>query len=196
MTEKDLVEVSIDRITQLIEKYIPEPRKTKINKMFEEIGEFYFTAPASSKKEYHSAFDGGLAVHSLNVFENLKKLNEAFALNFSMESMLITCLFHDLGKAVDTTCKGPNYTSDTDKWQKERGIMYNYTKQGLYFSNHQKSMFILQKYGVELTAEEYQAILLNDGMYLDANKAYAHKQCLLSLYVHHADVAASVQEKG
>ncbi len=194
MTEVD-ISVAIDRITKLLEEHVPAPRREKISKMFEAIGEFYFTAPASSKKEYHSAYDGGLAVHSLNVFDNLVKLNKAFSLNFSTESMLICCLFHDLGKAVDSTCTGPNYTSDTDAWEKKRGILYKYSTAGEYFPNHQKSMFILQKYGVDLTDKEYQAILLNDGMYLEANKAYAHKQCDLSLYLHMADMAASVQEK-
>ena len=189
------IEISIDRITKLIEEHVTEERKEDIAKMLEEIGEFYFTAPASSKKQYHSAYDGGLAAHSLNVFDNLQILNKSFSLNLSMESMLISCLFHDLGKATDSTCKAPNYTSDTDGWQKDRGIMYNYSKEGTYFSNHQKSMFILQKYGVKLTDEEYQAILLNDGMYLDSNRAYAHKQCDLSLYLHIADIIAAGKEK-
>lgn len=187
-------EKTIDRVTNLINS-ISEPRRTKINKMFEEIGEFYFTAPASSKEAYHYSFDGGLAAHSLNVYDNLRKLNESFDLKFTPESMIISCLFHDLGKAVTTTCDGPNYVPE-DKWHRDRGMNYKISDNGEYFPNHQKSMFILQKFGVELTDQEYQAILLNDGMYIDANRAYSHKQCELSLYLHIADIMACYQEKG
>lgn len=38
----------------------------------------FFTAPASTR--YHSAFEGGLVLHSLNVFTQLNQLAELYGL--------------------------------------------------------------------------------------------------------------------
>ena len=59
----------------------------------------YFTAPAS--KNNHSDFEGGLLVHSLNVYKRLRKcvLDEYGSFDkISEESIAICGLFHDLCK--------------------------------------------------------------------------------------------------
>ena len=58
----------------------------------------FFTAPASTK--YHASYAGGLCEHSLNVYNSAVKLVEAFNLTdvISSDSLLITCLLHDISK--------------------------------------------------------------------------------------------------
>lgn len=59
----------------------------------------YFTAPASTK--HHGAYVGGLAGHSLNVFDCLCVLNAELADNVqkvSEDSLIIVGLLHDLCK--------------------------------------------------------------------------------------------------
>ena len=56
----------------------------------------FFEAPASIK--YHNCVKGGLCDHSLNVYDNLIKLNELYNCDFSSESMILAALLHDLAK--------------------------------------------------------------------------------------------------
>jgi hypothetical protein len=56
----------------------------------------FFTAPASTK--YHSCFEGGLAVHSLNVHKILEGKNTAYSLKLSQDTVAICGLLHDVCK--------------------------------------------------------------------------------------------------
>jgi len=56
----------------------------------------FFIAPASTK--YHCNYKGGLCRHSLNVYENIFKLNEMFNLNINEESLILVSLLHDISK--------------------------------------------------------------------------------------------------
>lgn len=68
----------------------------------------YFEAPASTK--YHGNFEGGLAVHCLNVYDSLIAVNDQFAEPGTIEdpeSLIIVALLHDL-------CKLDYYIMDSD----------------------------------------------------------------------------------
>src|ERR1035437_8937671 len=56
----------------------------------------FFTAPASTK--YHLACKGGLAKHSLNVYELLSGKVSSGLLDIKKETIIITALLHDLCK--------------------------------------------------------------------------------------------------
>ena len=64
----------------------------------------FFTAPASTR--YHSAYEGGLCEHTLNVYEclvdymNRPRVKETFGIQYSAESIAIAALLHDLCKGV------------------------------------------------------------------------------------------------
>lgn len=168
-------------------------RRDKFKKLlFEDIGEFYFTSPASSREQYHDAHEGGLVEHSIRVYENLKNLHEISNFDVSegdvQESICISALLHDVGKCMSSNLKEPHYLPTTEKWKRDRGELFEYNQNGIYFPNHQRSMFMLQQFDFKLTADEYQAILLNDGFYIEENKGYRHKLCKLAFYLHTADM--------
>ena len=62
----------------------------------------FFTAPASSR--FHSAYEGGLLDHSLNVYDalvgylNSPRVKETYGFSYSDESIAIVSLLHDLCK--------------------------------------------------------------------------------------------------
>ena len=61
----------------------------------------FFDAPASTK--FHSVYEGGLCVHSLNVYNRfIKKLTSEYGEDWqrviSLESATIISLFHDICK--------------------------------------------------------------------------------------------------
>ncbi len=191
MTEERMktIEENIAKVSTIIDAVIKSDRKDAIVKMLEDdtFGQLYFTAPASSREQYHYAWAGGLVSHSLNVYKNLRLLSKTFDLGFDEESMCIVSLFHDLGKACASDLKNPHYAETTEDWKIQKGWLYEYGTVGVYMPTHQRSLFILQHFGIKLTDEEYQAILLHDGMYVQENRGYGLKECSLALHLHMAD---------
>jgi 23S rRNA maturation-related 3'-5' exoribonuclease YhaM len=94
-----------ERIIELL-KSTCRPDIYKLIEHMEEIG--FFTAPCSS--QYHLAKDGGLAEHSLNVYDEMRRVGNAIffaTCTESENSIIISSLLHDLGKA---SYRGkPNY---------------------------------------------------------------------------------------
>ena len=56
----------------------------------------FYTAPASTR--YHHSYEGGLLEHSLNVYDNLCKLNEMMGCGYSDDTLKIVGLLHDISK--------------------------------------------------------------------------------------------------
>lgn len=56
----------------------------------------FFTSPASIK--YHSSYTGGLVIHTLYVYDELRRLNELRGLSYSDETIIKVALCHDLCK--------------------------------------------------------------------------------------------------
>ena len=61
----------------------------------------FFTSPCSTR--YHLAEEGGLAIHSLNVYENILRIASGLGVinEDQMNSFIVVALLHDLGK-MDT----------------------------------------------------------------------------------------------
>lgn len=168
-------------------------RKEPVMAMVEHLGDRLVTAPASSRTEYHAAYMGGLVEHSLRVLQNARKLNEVYEMNIPIESLIMACLFHDLGKAGDLN--ESLYLDQESNWHRERGMMYTVNKNIQKMPNAERGLFLLQHFGVKLTMDEWVAIRTNDGQYTDDNKYYSMAEPDLALIVHHADRMACQQEK-
>lgn len=114
----------------------------------------FFVAPASTR--FHGSYAGGLCEHSLNVYDEAKRLLEVYPeIEVSEETVLITTLFHDL-------CKVNNYASEKRNRKNAEGQWESYdaytTKPKLNFGGHgSKSVFITQQF-IKLTPEEGVAI--------------------------------------
>ena len=122
----------------------------------------FFTAPASSR--FHSAYEGGLLDHSLNVYDCLVSYlssdrAKAFGFNYSDESIAIVALLHDLCK-VGVYKKGfRNVKDDRGVWQ--RVDTFEYDDQ-LPYGHGEKSVYIINGY-MRLTREEAFAIRYHMG---------------------------------
>jgi len=109
----------------------------------------FYKAPASSR--YHSAYDGGLAVHSLEVYKTASTINKALNLKIKENSIIISCILHDLNKVY-------RYTYNTLK----NGTVSQtqpYKVDAVLIGDGELSAFLIGavlKY--ELTPQEYHAI--------------------------------------
>lgn len=116
----------------------------------------FFTAPASTK--FHSNFEGGLCVHSINVYKRLVELvkneyGENYQSVISDESLAIMGLLHDI-------CKVNTYTVDyrnvkvNGEWTKQP---YYAVQDELPYGHGEKSVYMLCGF-IKLTREEAMAI--------------------------------------
>lgn len=123
----------------------------------------FFTAPASAR--YHGAYSGGLAEHSINVYECLSdymkrsRVNELYGLTASEESIAICALLHDLCKI---NCYKPgfrNVKDDNGVWNKVPTFEFNDT---LPYGHGEKSVYIITGF-MRLTRDEAFAIRYHMG---------------------------------
>jgi len=155
----------------------------------------YFLAPASGKIEFHGCYIGGLVDHSLRVAVNLQTLAKNLAPSvYDPKSLVFLALMHDLGKVGDVGV--PMYVDNPSQWHKDKlGQLFEINKQLPYMPICDRTMYLLQKFNISLTNEEYIAIRISDGPYEKANEKYGMKEPDLALLLHFADRWACAQEK-
>lgn len=111
----------------------------------------FFTAPASTM--FHGNIEGGLAEHSLNVYELLAEKVKRYNLDISMGTIVICGLLHDVNK-TNFYKKDFKWVKDDGKWiQKEIWVVDDKFPSG----HGEKSVFLIQKF-INLTDEEILAI--------------------------------------
>ena len=191
------ITANFDKFRSLCEKLGDRSEITL--KMVDSLGEQLALCPASSRKDYHNCMIGGLVEHSLRVLSNAMKLVKTYGWNVPKDSLIISCLFHDLGKvglANDDGTVSDYYIPQESDWHREKlGELYTYNKEMQYMSTPQRSVHMCQQFGLKLKTDEYLSILLNDGFVLDENKPYCLKTNPLVFVVMTADYISTMQEK-
>ena len=155
----------------------------------------FFEAPASTK--FHSAYEGGLCEHSINVYNRfVQNLKIEYGVNWqdvmNLESATIIALFHDICKA--------NFYKQELRNVKEDGIWVQkpfYTVEDtLPYGHGEKSVYIINGF-LRLTREEAMAInwhmggfdaRVKGGFYGLENVFYTYPTALL---FHVSDVEAT-----
>lgn len=169
-------------------------RRERVKAMFADVGLEYFTAPASSREDYHGCYPGGLCDHSLRVAKNLVVLAESLAPGkYPREQLIFLGLMHDLGKVGDPPVS--LYVPNPSEWHRKKGMLFEINKELTFMPVCDRTMYLLQKFGVSLDAEEYVALRISDGPYEKCNERYAMKEPDLAVLLHMADRWACAQEK-
>lgn len=161
----------------------------------------FFDAPCSG--QYHLAKAGGLAEHSLNVYETAREF--FFAHDIPDESLIICTLLHDLGKMgqfekpnyVPNMLKGRATKANPNPEPVQSEAKPYITNPDLLYVDHEVRSVVIASMFIELTEEEQQAILWHNGLYGAFKYEIPGKETPLFLLVHWADMyAARVMEKG
>lgn len=194
------IEKCIEFVSDKVNEFLIGAQKEAISSMLEDenFSNRYFSAPASAKKDHHSAFDGGLVVHSINVAKRMVSIESNLKMGCKSSSMILVGLFHDIGK-IGSFDGEPYYVKETSDWHiNNLGRLYKYNENledGL--THAQRSIRLLHKYGVPLDDEEYIAILGHDGQYVPENQINAMKYCKSNLLrlAHMADAHSCFVDK-
>lgn len=204
MLQAEQIQKNYDKHLKIVEHYITE-RKQAVLDMISHIGDEYVMAPASSKSWFHSAYAGGYVDHVNRVVEYAVKQMKLYAemggeVDFTEEELVFAALFHDLGKLGNGDI--PNYIPQTDKWRQDKlSEMYTYNPELDFMLIPDRSLFILQKFGIKVNQKEWLGIRLHDGVFDKANEAYffsnvessRQKTSIVSV-LHSADFLASKVE--
>lgn len=156
-------------IRDIIRGYLEKTKRDGMDDLLDLMDEIgYFTAPASSGGGRHSAEEGGLAQHSLNVLTVAEKLSVALKGGKNItddfrNSLVIVCLLHDLGKCGDYGKKMyvPNILksgkqSDAKPWERNKALTN---------IPHAFRSVIMAERWLDLTEDEEYAIMYHDGLY-------------------------------
>ena len=171
----------------------PTNKKAAKNLM-DELGERFFTAPASGRLAYHNCMPGGLVEHSLRVYSIFKNLSSQYGEDFENDDIIIASLFHDFGKVGDLV-KDYYVPKNSDWHVKNMGLVYEINPELNYMPHAQRSLELLSYYGFNLVSDVYRGILIHDGQYVDENKPYKMKEGRFALLLSMADRLACEIEK-
>ena len=161
----------------------------------------YFTAPASTA--FHGNYSGGLAEHSLNVYNVAMRVKAAMvdmkpelADRIPDESIAIVALLHDLCKTNVYKVERKNRKVN-GRWEEYDGYGVDYSKFPL--GHGEKSVIMLLTLGFPLTRDEMLAIrwhmaaweLAFQSSEAKSNLNVAKEQCPLLAVLQAADGLAS-----
>lgn len=148
----------------------------------------FYDCPASSK--YHCAYRGGLLEHSLNVYDELRRLLSAYPeVQVPEESIIVAALLHDLCKVDFYAIEKRNRKTQNGQW--ESYDVYTIHEKFCFGGHGSKSVFIVQHF-IPLSPEEAVAINCHmsswDG---NQNVGKAFEQFTFAWLLHVADEAAT-----
>ena len=171
-----------EEFLQIWHQYVSRPGSEKLLDWLDNKTDF-FSAPAC---------DGGLCMHSLNVYHALH--DGFFTEGESEESYAICALLHDLCKANYYKKGTRNVKNDvTGQWEK----VPSYSVEDLFPYGHgEKSVFLIERF-MKLKVEEAVAIRWHMGGFDDAAKggcfaiSEAYDKYPLAVKLHIADLKAT-----
>lgn len=165
----------------------------KYNFLTEDLKEFLgqdlMTAPASTMKNLHNAFEGGLVAHVLLVTKYAISINEMLPeeLKVDQASLIKVCCLHQIGKTR-------LYTPCLSEWHREnQGKMYEFNDELISMRVGERSAYYALSNGVKLTEEEFQAIVNFDKE--DDDKMAKWHSTMLSTVLKQANELAIKEEK-
>ncbi len=188
-----------ERFLEIYQKHIHREGSVELLEYLQSRASDFFTAPASTR--FHGSHEGGLAEHSLNVYDclhqylNRERVKETYGLDYSDESIAIVSLLHDV-------CKINCYKPGTRNVKDEHGVWHSVPTyefdDKLPYGHGEKSVYILSGY-MRLTREEAFAIRYHmgfSGTEDSRNVGSAFAMYPLSLALSIADMEATYYLEG
>lgn len=184
MIPQEKVAKNVKKYYQTLEKY-----GCFNDDLVEILGEEFIKAPASTRTDLHNAFEGGLVDHILKVTKHAINVNLGLEekLRVNGASLIKVCLFHQIGKAN-------LYVPKQSEWHQKQGIMYDFNDKLVSMRTGERSIYYVNKAKIELTEEEFSAILNFDKPEDDLQAKYHNS--MLGNILKFANILAIEEERG
>ena len=151
-----------DTFTEIYRKYITRDGADRFLEYLTDKSDF-FTAPASTR--FHGSHEGGLAEHSVNVYECLRayldreRVKSLYHMEYSDESVALVALLHDVCKIGCYKVSMRNVKDENGVWQK---VPYYQFDDPMPYGHGEKSVYIISGF-MRLSREEAFAIRYHMG---------------------------------
>ena len=164
-----------EKLMKIAKDSFTAKRFKKIEKLYEHFAERIVAAPASGKQHYHNCYPGGYLDHVHNVIAGTVTIAKAMKamnveMDFTREEAIFAAMHHDFGKLGDLD--HPYYIEQDSNWHRKRGELYTFNPELVYMPVTDRSLYLLQNAGIEMTDKEWKAIKVSDGLYDESNKPY------------------------
>jgi len=192
----------IDHIKTTFPESYPDDRRERLLKMYHDLESRMMLTPASGINYYHNCFPGGYVDHVLRVIDCAIKLYQlwtdsgAHTEDYTHEELIFSAMHHDFGKVGDM--ENDYYIPNKSEWhRKNQGKIYEHNPKLHFMTVSDRSLWLLNQFGIKMSMNEILGIKLADGMYEESNiryfKAYTKDKQLktnLPIIIHHADMMA------
>lgn len=132
-----------------------------ISTLLEGLGERICLAPANSNNKQYGCYPGGIVVTSTKLAKAMQALNEFHGTPVDIKSVYKIGLLHDVGR-IGTIESDWLLPQDSD-WHREKlGNEFKINFDLPKLSHLQRTLFILNHYQVQLTEEEFFALVSLD----------------------------------
>ena len=145
-----------DVYLNLIKRIENQKISENLSVLLREQAERILVCPASTKTTHIGAFPGGLVIHSLSVLRIMKEMNKVNGTNCSVDDMIVTALFHDIGKIGSST--EDYYLAQKSDWHKDRGILFEINPKLGNVPIVARSIWWLNNYNVNLNENVLEAL--------------------------------------
>lgn len=130
-----------------------------LHKMIDGLGNRYALCSATTRKEYYSAFPGGLCYHNRHMHFWMKKFATLMGVQ-SEKSVVKIAVLHEIGKLGDL--ENEYYMELDSKWHRDKGMYFEVNPKVQFMKVPDRSLWLAQHYRIKLSQDEYLAILLHD----------------------------------
>jgi hypothetical protein len=192
-----------ERLLECIDTEISGERKKQLTEFYTHYEDRISMMPASSFEHFHNCFPGGYVDHVLRVVECAIELYEVWnrmganSTDYTREELVFAAINHDLGKIG--TSEGAQYLPNPSEWhRKNQGKIYTNNPEIPFMMVPDRTIFLLQDWGIKMSHNEYMGIKLHDGVFDDSNKPYfkasmkdSKMTSHMPILLHHADHMAS-----
>lgn len=198
------IDALVEEFYGFINKFETPGRAGKLTGMYVDLNQSLRDSPASAKVQYHNAFPGGYLDHVLRVIKTAHLVKRLYthiggSPDCTDEEITFAAMHHDLGKLGDD--EGPVYVTEEDSFWQKKGSYFNYNDNRQRLGTFERTVYMLQKYGVTFTKNEMVGMKMADGPFDPANKTYfeapapfAHKS-QIGYIIHWADFMSAQSEK-
>ena len=150
-----------------------------IDIFLEIMGERLLMCPASLRENEYNSRPGGLVEHALDVALAMKSINETLKLGVSTSSILKVGLLHEIGKIGDEE-------KDSEWHRNNLKQNYKYNEGAAKMSISHRTLYLLQKFGIKLTQDEWIAIQIAPGSHYEENRFYVGAEPTLGALIQKA----------
>lgn len=147
-----------------------ESDKELIKKLFEDKSERLIESPGNGNVELAYCYTGGFLHELYDILNILDQLCEVWDIDLNNNSLIKSALLHSIGKLGDET--GPYYVATKERWKLDRGEKYEYNNNIVFMLVTDRTFYTIQRYGINLTQQEYLNIKLINGLYDESNDKY------------------------